>query len=90
MIEFRSVQDVRADRLRQNYEAMQASYVGMLGEESAEPVAARNYLQGEYIVAGGRLLIAARNIPSGAALIDGVNVSETNVGEQLNALRERE
>lgn len=90
MLEVNFVQDLRADKLRQIDAAAQASYSRMLGDESRDNVATRNVLQGEYVIANGSLYVAMRNIPRGATLIEGVNVSETSVGEQLNALQKGE
>ena len=59
-------------------------------EQSARPayVASRNVYDGELFVAGGDLFKAICNIPRGALLIEGMNVTGTSFEEQVNLLKE--
>lgn len=90
MLDVNYVQDLRTDKLRQLDAASLASYTRMLGDDSPYGIATRNVVEGEYVVAGGRLYVAIRNIANGARLVEGVNVTETSIGEQLRALQESE
>ena len=94
MLELRATQDIRAEKLRQ-YDAAKAAesadaYQSIIGGDVTSDVANRNIVKGEYVVSGGSLFIAIVNIPRGAALVEGMNVTRTNMEEQLNALQERQ
>jgi len=61
----------------------------ILGASRLE-VATRNTMSGEYIVAGGAVYQAIVNIPNGSTLIEGMNVTKTNMEELFNILQERQ
>ena len=52
----------------------------------AQAIAAK----GELVLAGGAAYVASRNIPRGAALVEGMNVVRTDIAGLLNQLQAKE
>lgn len=89
VFDIRTVQDLRAEKLRQYDASRQVAYQDVLGASEGDAVT-RNVKSGELVVTNSAIYQAIVNIPRGASLVEGMNVVRTNMEAQLNALQERE